>query len=120
MITTVMTTDKKEFREMIDKLNVMQKRVFSPDEVDYLTDCDGFEYLEFKQEDHVAARAPQTAGARGLLHSVLPPQGRETDPLSARIHESPHHRVLRHKSRLALRNQQSHALPPPHSLDLQL
>ena len=51
MITTVMTTDKKEFREMIDKLNVMQKRVFSPDEVDYLTDCDGFEYLEFKQED---------------------------------------------------------------------
>ena len=51
MITTVMTTDKKEFREMLDKLNVMQKRVFSPDEVDYLTDCDGFEYLEFKQED---------------------------------------------------------------------
>lgn len=51
MITTRLTTKKSEFREMLSNLNAQQKRLFSPDEVDYLTNCDSFEYLEFKQED---------------------------------------------------------------------
>ena len=50
MITTILTTKIPEFREMLSKLNVKQKRLFSPDEVDYLTNCDNFEYVEFIQE----------------------------------------------------------------------
>lgn len=51
MITETLTTDKQEFREMLNSLNARQKRIFSPDEVNYLVDCDSFEYLEFRQEN---------------------------------------------------------------------
>lgn len=51
MITTELTTNKQEFREMLSNLRVKQSSVFSPDEVDYLSSCDSFEYVELKQEN---------------------------------------------------------------------
>jgi len=50
MITTTLTTDKQVFHEMLSNLKAKQNRIFSPDEVDYLSDCSDFEYVEFKQE----------------------------------------------------------------------
>ena len=51
MITETLTTDKQEFREMLNSLNAKQKRIFSPDEVEYLANNEGFEAVELKQED---------------------------------------------------------------------
>ena len=51
MITTNHATNRVEFREYINQLKVNnQKRIFSPDEVNYLADCYDFEAVEFKQE----------------------------------------------------------------------
>jgi len=51
MKTTVLANNKQEFREGLKNLKMMQKCIFSPDEVDYLTDCDNFEYVELIQEE---------------------------------------------------------------------
>ena len=51
MITTVLATNKTEFHNYIEQLKVKGKRIFSPDEVEYLANCDGFEAVELKQED---------------------------------------------------------------------
>ncbi len=51
MITTKLVTNRTEFRRFLEKIKVENKRIFSPDEVAYLADTDGFEALEFKQED---------------------------------------------------------------------
>ena len=58
MITTVLATNKTEFQKYIEQLKVKGKRIFSPDEVEYLANCDGFEAVELKQEDvSIFARA---------------------------------------------------------------
>ena len=51
MITTVLASDKTEFQKYIEQLKVKGKRIFSPDEVEYLANCDDFEAVELKQED---------------------------------------------------------------------
>lgn len=51
MITTTQATNRTEFRNTLEQLKVKNKRIFSPDEVEYLADNDGFEAVEFKQED---------------------------------------------------------------------
>ena len=51
MITTVLATNKTEFQKYIEQLKVKCKRIFNPDEVEYLADNDGFEAVELKQED---------------------------------------------------------------------
>ena len=51
MITTTLATTKTEFRERLNNLKVKGKRIFSPDEVDYLANNDGFEAVELKQEN---------------------------------------------------------------------
>ena len=51
MITTTLATNKTEFRTYIGQLKVKGKRIFNPDEVEYLADNDGFEAVELKQED---------------------------------------------------------------------
>ncbi len=51
MITTVLATNKTEFQKYTEQLKVKGKRIFSPDEVEYLVNCDEFEAVELKQED---------------------------------------------------------------------
>ncbi|MBO4551237.1 MAG: hypothetical protein IKU02_06530 [Bacteroidaceae bacterium] len=51
MITSTLATNKTEFRKYLEQLKVKNKRIFSPDEVEYLADNDGFEAVELKQED---------------------------------------------------------------------
>jgi hypothetical protein len=51
MITTTLATTKTEFRERLNNLKVMEKRIFSQDEIDYLSNGINFECVELKQED---------------------------------------------------------------------
>ena len=51
MITATLATTKTEFHKYLEQLKVKGKRIFSPDEVEYLADNDGFEAVELKQED---------------------------------------------------------------------
>ena len=51
MITTTLATTKKEFRERLNDLKVMQKCIFSQDEIDYLSNGINLECVELKQED---------------------------------------------------------------------
>ena len=51
MIITQLTTDEADFRKVLEQLKVKNKRIFSPDEVNYLADCNYFEAVELKQED---------------------------------------------------------------------
>lgn len=51
MITTNLAANKTEFRNYLEQLKVKNKRIFSPDEVEYLANNDGFEAVELKQEN---------------------------------------------------------------------
>ena len=52
MIITEHATNRSEFRNYIEKLKVNNsKRIFSPDEVEYLADNYSFEAVEFRQEN---------------------------------------------------------------------
>ena len=51
MITTTLATNKTEFRNYLEQLKVKNKRIFSPDEVEYMANNDGFEAVELKQEN---------------------------------------------------------------------
>ena len=52
MITTVLAKNNKEdFRNLLNKLKVMNRRIFSPDTVEYLLDYNGYEAVEFQQEN---------------------------------------------------------------------
>ena len=51
MITTTLANNRTEFRRYLEQLKVKNKRIFSPDEVEYMSDNDGFEAVELKQED---------------------------------------------------------------------
>ena len=51
MITTTLATTKEKFRERLNDLKVMQKCIFSQDEIDYLSNGINFECVELKQED---------------------------------------------------------------------
>ena len=51
MITTSLAANKTEFRNYLEQLKVKSKRIFSPDEVEYLANNDGFEAVELKQEN---------------------------------------------------------------------
>lgn len=51
MITKNLASNRLEFRKYIEQLKVMNKRIFSPDEVEHLADNVGFEAVEFIQED---------------------------------------------------------------------
>ena len=50
MITTGLVANKADFRDYLGQLRVKNKRIFSPDEVKYLADCNNFEAVELKQE----------------------------------------------------------------------
>lgn len=51
MITTTLATNETEFRERLNSLKVMQRCIFSQDEIDYLSNGNSFECMEMKQED---------------------------------------------------------------------
>lgn len=51
MKTTVLANNRQEFRERLNNLKVMEKRIFSQDEIDYLSNGINFECVELKQED---------------------------------------------------------------------
>ena len=51
MIITTLATTKMEFRERLNNLKVMEKCLFSQDEIDYLSNGIHFECVELKQED---------------------------------------------------------------------
>ena len=39
MIVTKLANNRPEFRKILSKIKVNDRRIFSPDEVDYLSDC---------------------------------------------------------------------------------
>ena len=41
MIVTKLANNRPEFRKILSKIKVNDRRIFSPDEVDYLLDCNG-------------------------------------------------------------------------------
>ena len=53
MIVTKLANNRPEFRKILSKIKVNDRRIFSPDEVDYHLDCNGYEAVEFTQEQEM-------------------------------------------------------------------
>jgi len=51
MITTTLVTTNTEYNNFLQQLRIENKSIFSPDEVEYLANNDGFEAIEFIQEE---------------------------------------------------------------------
>ncbi len=51
MVITELAKNKKDFKMLLTDQRVLGKRVFSDDEAVYLSDCNYYEAVEFKQED---------------------------------------------------------------------